>query len=284
MDKYGDNNKLFDILNNETFSSKFISGIAGDRLLDIEEKKLFEKILKESGDDFYVKLLFFITHQIFSNVKAKKIWDEILIHKKKISKILNRNIAISVATLDYLTNIQDEIKNPKIIGEAFIGKIAELSSVDSLTKLYNRHYILLKINEELIRYKRYSTPFSVIMIDIDDFKKVNDTYGHQRGDHVLMKIAELLINNKRELDSIGRYGGEEFIILLPHTNKKYAIEIAERMRSSVEEYFLNNMDITISMGLSHCPESEVDLDNIIKNADDALYESKRLGKNKITSN
>jgi diguanylate cyclase (GGDEF)-like protein len=283
VDKKTEFNKLFDILNNKSFSSKFISGIAGDRDFDNEEKIIFEKILKESGDDFYVKLLFFITHQIFSSEKAKNIWNAILIHKQNISKVLERNIAISVATLDYLTNIQDEIKDPKIIGEAFIGKIAEISSLDSLTKLYNRQYFILKIKEELIRYKRYSIPFSIIMIDIDDFKRVNDTHGHQKGDTVLIEIADLLIKNKRELDTIGRYGGEEFIVLLPHTDKKEAFILAERIRYSVEKYFLANMNITISLGISYCPESGVDLNNIIKKADDALYESKRLGKNKITS-
>ena len=111
-------NKLFEIINNESFTSKFISGIAGDRLLNDKEKILFEKLLKESNEDFYVKLLFYITHQIFNIEQARTLWDEIIKHKDYLSKILRRNVEIMVATLDYLTNIKDEIKKPKLIGEA----------------------------------------------------------------------------------------------------------------------------------------------------------------------
>ena len=129
------NNQIFDILNNEIFTSRFISVIAGDMISSKEDKSIFDKLLKETGDDVYVKILFFITHQMFSIDKAKKLWEEILDHKYKISKILKRNIEITVAALDYLTNIKNEIEKPKLIGEAFIGKIVEMSSMDNLTKL-----------------------------------------------------------------------------------------------------------------------------------------------------
>jgi PleD family two-component response regulator len=138
-------------------------------------------------------------------------------HKIYLSSQLNRDIAVTVATLDYLTNIKDAIKNPKIIGEAFLGKIVEISSVDTLTKLYNRQHMTQTLLSELNRYKRYEIPFSILMIDVDHFKKVNDIYGHQAGDKLLFELSKLFMVDLRELDMCSRFGGEEFLIVLPHT-------------------------------------------------------------------
>lgn len=275
-------NQLFEIINNKLFTPEFISGIAGDTQLSNGDKKTYDKLLDEIGDDLYVKILFYITHQSFLKEDSKKLWEEILIHKYNLSKILNRNIEITVATLDYLTNIKCKIENPKLVGEAFIGKIAELSSSDGLTKLYNRSYLFLKIKEELKRYKRYKTTFSLIIFDIDDFKKVNDKYGHQKGDDVLKQLGNILNNSRRDLDICARYGGEEFAIILPHTNGNEAKMIAERIREKVEKFFQNDIKITLSIGISNCPKSSTLLVELIKLADEALYESKRSGKNKIT--
>ncbi len=276
--------QLFEILNNKLFTSEFISGIAGDSLLSNGDKKTYDKLLKEIGDNLYVKILFYITHQIFLKDDSKKLWEEILTHKYNLSKTLNRNIEITVATLDYLTNIKCKIENPKLIGEAFIGKIAELSSSDGLTKLYNRSYLLTKIKEELKRNKRYKTTFSIMILDIDNFKNVNDQYGHQKGDDILKKLGAILNDSRRDLDICARYGGEEFAFVLPHTNSNEAKIISERLRKKVEDYFQDDIKITISIGVSNCPESSIMLEDLIKKADEGLYESKRSGKNKITFN
>ena len=230
------NNQLFDIINNKMFTSEFISAAAGDLTLTPENKKLFDKLLKETGEDLYVKILFYITHKVFPENEAKQLWEEILIHKNKLSEKLDRNIEVTVATLDYLTNIKSKIENPKLIGESFIGKIAELSSCDSLTKLYNRSYLYIKMNEELRRYKRYKTTFSFIILDIDDFKKINDKYGHQKGDEALLQIGIILNNSKRDLDICARYGGEEFAVILPHTDVKEAKITSERIRKKIQNF------------------------------------------------
>ena len=274
-------NKLFEILNNDLFTYEFISGIAGDRNLSDSEKMIYDRLLNESGDDLYVKLLFYITHQIFTEKDSKLLWNEILDHKNRISKILNRNVEISVATLDYLTNIKNEIKNPKLIGEAFIGKIAEIASIDPLTKLYNRQYLFLKLKEELNRYMRYETTFSILMIDLDNFKAINDSFGHQKGDEILSKFGNILEISKRELDICARYGGEEFIIILPHTDKNESYKIAERLRLIIIEKFQSE-NLTVSIGVSNCPECGKTIESIIKKADDSLYNSKRMGKNRVS--
>lgn len=276
--------RLFEILNNKLFTSEFISGIAGDTKLSDCDKKNYDKLLKEYGNNLYVKILFYITHHIFSKKDSKKTWEEILEHKYYLSKMLNRNIEITVATLDYLTNIKCKIDKPKLIGEGFVEQIVKLSIIDGLTKLYNRSYLLIKINDELKRYKRYKITFSLIMLDIDDLKKINDRYGHQKGDEVLRKFGLILKNSRQDLDICARYGGDEFTIILPHTHINVARIIAERLRRKVEDSFKNKVKITISIGVSNCPDDSTTLKGLIKRADEALFESKKSGKNKTISN
>lgn len=275
-------NRLFQILNNESFSSEFISGIAGDRIQDKEEKKLYEKLLHESGDDFYVKLLFFITHEIFDKQNALQLWNEIIAHKENLTLILKRNVEITVATLDYLSNIKKELAKPQIIGEAFIGKIAEISSVDPLTKLFNRQHLKQVLDNEFIRYKRYKIAFSILFIDIDRFKIVNDTLGHQAGDNVLISVSKIITSDLRDLDVCTRYGGDEFVLVLPHTNHSKAYEIAERIRKKVETLSPTLSDITLSIGIACCPYHANTIETIMTEADHSVYLSKEHGKNRTT--
>ncbi len=277
-----DHTKLFDIINNKIFTPRFISGIAGDRLQSTEEKELFETLLKESESDLYVKVLFHLTNEVFDKDEATMIWKAIIDHKNSLSRQLNRNVEITVATLDYLTNIKDEIIEPKIIGSAFLGKIVELSSVDTLTKLYNRQHLTQVLSIETSRFKRYKIPFSLLMIDIDHFKSINDKYGHQTGDEVLVEISKLLSLDLRELDICTRFGGEEFMIVLPHTTEPESYELAERIRERVEEKYRDEMKITISIGISIITEQNNEISEIIRKADNALYQSKTNGRNKTT--
>lgn len=275
-------NRLFQIQNNESFSAKFISGIAGDRIQDKEEKKLYDKLLRESGDDFYVKLLFFITHEVFEKQNAFVLWNEIIEHKHMLSSVLNRNVEITVATLDYLSNIKKELSKPQLIGEAFIGKIAELSSIDPLTKLYNRQHLKQVLDDEFIRYKRYKIAFSIVFIDVDRFKIVNDTLGHKAGDEILISVANIITSDLRDLDICTRYGGDEFVLVLPHTNQSKAHEIAERIRKKVELHSYKLSNITLSMGIACCPYHADTLEMLMEEADKAVYLSKEKGKNRTS--
>ena len=170
-------------------------------------------------------------------------------------------------------------------GKANQEELERLVDHDSLTGLYNRRAILRLLDEQISFSKRYREIFSISILDIDRFKKVNDSYGHLIGDEVLKKIADLLQRQIRDTDFTGRYGGEEFILVLPRTELASALVISERVRKSIESCGMQNADgnvfhITVSQGVS-VYKSDEKSDSLIKRADEALYRAKDNGRNRI---
>ena len=164
-------------------------------------------------------------------------------------------------------------------------KLERLATFDSLTGLYNRRAILGKLHELINLANRYKEDFSLSMLDIDHFKRVNDRYGHLTGDEVLEKIATLIRRNIRDTDIVGRYGGEEFIIILPKTNLSSAWVVAERIRTIIEKTEMkesagNVFAITVSQGLCGWERDE-DATSLISRADEALYKAKQKGRNRV---
>ena len=160
-----------------------------------------------------------------------------------------------------------------------------LATTDPLTKLYNRNYFLSRFEEEFAKAVRYKMNIACILIDIDHFKKVNDNFGHQIGDRILIDLSDILRINSRNIDIIGRYGGEEFILILPQINDKSAYKLCERLRKITGENVFsiqgNEIKITISLGISSFPDNKVkNYKELIRLADNALYEAKRTGRNK----
>ncbi|MBN2875199.1 MAG: diguanylate cyclase [Spirochaetales bacterium] len=156
-----------------------------------------------------------------------------------------------------------------------------MSSTDSLTGLCNRRTISAVLEHELQRYERYKTPLSVMIIDIDDFKQVNDTYGHEEGDKVLKKLATIMMSTLRSTDTIGRWGGEEFITILQNTPFEAAMIAANKLRESVEKNQVSEKKtITISVGVSTYTGKET-MDTLVGRADTAMYQAKRSGKNRV---
>jgi len=165
-------------------------------------------------------------------------------------------------------------------------QLRSLATTDGLTGLMNRGFMAIQFQREFDRSKRYMRPLSVLMMDLDDFKKINDTYGHQAGDLVLEQIARLIESKTRIHDSAARYGGEEFAVLLPETNLQGAHVIAERLRRSVNSFeFRTNgatIQMTISIGVAELDlSSEMDLEKLLECADKALLQAKREGKNRV---
>lgn len=163
-------------------------------------------------------------------------------------------------------------------------KIESLASLDSLTKIYVRRIIMEILQTDYDRYMRYHTPCSVIMCDIDHFKNINDTYGHSVGDKVLVEVVGIMTKYLRKADCIGRYGGEEFLILLPETNKKSAAAVAERLRQKIaEQEFLQVGNVTMSFGVVEIRPKIQSVEDLIKEADKKLYTAKHEGRNKVVS-
>lgn len=174
------------------------------------------------------------------------------------------------------------IQNAKLHQE-----IKQLAITDDLTGLYNFRYIKDRLEEEVKRAQRFKHPLALIMADIDHFKEFNDAYGHLEGNEVLQNIAGILQLNVREVDIVARFGGEEFIIILPEANKKEAHKIAERIRIKVEDYnFINkkshpNEKVTLSLGLISCFQESITPQGLIYKVDQALYQAKRKGRNRV---
>ncbi len=162
-------------------------------------------------------------------------------------------------------------------------ELNKLIHYDALTGLYNRRAIEDYLKQELERVKRYRRQMSLLMLDLDFFKNINDTYGHDFGDRVLVAIANVLRTNIRELDFAGRFGGEEFLVIMPETDIKESAFVAERLREAVElmHFEKSDLKVTISGGLATAPKDGMTGDALLKKADMALYMAKEKGRNRI---
>ena len=164
--------------------------------------------------------------------------------------------------------------------------LRELSVRDQLTGLFNHREFYRLLGEELARSRRYSHPLALLMLDIDYFKRVNDTYGHPAGDQALRRLPELIRSQLRVNDLPCRYGGEEFGLILPETGPEQALEVAERIRATVAREPIDLPDggrlrISVSIGVAGAPRNGVDEERLVAAADLALYEAKRTGRNRV---
>ncbi len=193
---------------------------------------------------------------------------------------------------DYLTKPFNsaELRLRASIGERILkleAHLREMATHDALTGLYNRRAFDSRLTDEIQRVRRYQRPLSLIMCDIDHFKKYNDTHGHPKGDNLLSEIGSVLIASVRGTDAVARYGGEEFTIILPETEKANALVVAEKIRAGVESYPFPLREsqpggtVTVSVGVASCPEDVTDVGDLLGAADQALYRAKQAGRNRV---
>lgn len=272
----GTTKKLVAIESKERLTSDSISALA-------DQPALLKSYLDSSIANTFSELMFRLTHEIYTEEKATELWHQIVKHRADLKKKLDRDVGTLVAALDYLSNISGDISSPKIMGDLCIEEAATMATRDSLTGLYLRGVFDFSLERMVREHLRYDRALSVLMLDIDDFKIVNDNYGHQTGDEVLRRLGKLLLKGIRKVDFPARYGGEEIAIIFPEMSLDQAVEMAERLRRSVCRCFEEKGPrITVSMGLSsiHEPDTTTAL-NLVRQADMALYKAKRSGKNKI---
>jgi len=157
-------------------------------------------------------------------------------------------------------------------------QLYQLAMTDQLTGLYNRHSLVQLLPKYFSHSVRHSTPLSVLVLDIDHFKHINDNYGHSKGDDVLRKFGQLITANFRSEDLVARYGGEEFVVIMANSNHDDAIEKAELLRTHIESHLIEGLKVTISIGVA-CADSHSNFEHMFNQADTALYHAKENGRN-----
>jgi diguanylate cyclase (GGDEF)-like protein len=208
-----------------------------------------------------------------------KIWIEIYTYP--IFDEMGRVVSVIEYTRDISNRKQAEEER-----DILVNKLIHLSRTDDLTGLLNRRALIERLGDEVLRSRRYRADLALIICDIDYFKEINDTYGHDAGDKVLRIISTVIKELLRQTDMIGRYGGDEFLLILPETSLEGAKEIAERIQHAVEEYEINigfkkPIKTTLSLGVAQFNVEKEDTNDLIKRADNALYVAKGKGRNRV---
>ncbi len=247
-----------------------------------------DTIFSETGNPVHAELLRLLTHLTYSNEVARQVWSGYQVHRATLQRRLGRDVGPRVALFDYLLNVDPRLSNPKIIEFSDFEQTERSAITDHLTGLFNRGHFDGCLTREINRCRRYGQAASLVLLDIDDFKTINDEHGHPAGDAVLKDVGRLLIQRVRDIDIAARYGGEEFGIILPETRRMSAYVVAERIRSELERFFkrktINGKEIrvTVSGGVSSFPEDADGPRGLLARADEALYRAKRAGRNLVS--
>lgn len=247
----------------------------------IGQEKLSEFTFSSSDKDIYSKLLNFFVHYEFEEEDAIHHWENIVYNKVLFEERLNKEVSIYVAIADYFTSSNSFFASPVIVESETFHQSKQYAMIDPLTGLFNRRYMDIALKKEINRCDRYRTKVSIVMINIDNFKQLNDTYGHLFGDQVLSELGNIIKESIRGEDIACRFGGEEFLLILPETNALGAFILAERIRDkSLSNNLFQSNHITFSAGTATSSEIETEATCLIQCADEALYEAKKQGKNR----
>ncbi len=229
----------------------------------------------------------FLFHLKVDDAEAETLLSHVLAHRRILSCELGRDPGLRVAAMDYLSNVEKRYENPKIVEMEEFEETERSARTDTLTGLSNRRVFDETLEVEIRRSRRYRWPVTVLMLDLDDFKEVNDSYGHVLGDLVLERVGGVVRHAVRDADAACRFGGEEFAVVLPETVREGGYAVAERIRREVQEAFhghpvdRHDVPMTISCGLATFPEDGLHAEELVERADEALYRAKRAGRNRV---
>jgi len=256
--------------NNRGHDEKIITGI--------------EKLVRLYGNQTYCVIFKTITHLDLNPDEASREWQNIVDHRQEISKKIKRQISLQTAMCDYLS-ISNRLHNPIFMEIPFFEDQIRSARHDPLTALYNRAHLDDSLAREAAMAERYNTEFSLLFVDLDHFKRINDLHGHPTGDIILKTIAATIVREIRKQDLAARYGGEEIVIILPRTGKETGLIMSERIRKKIaaSAFTVNqqNIPVTISIGLATFPIDASSPTKLIENADQAMYRAKKAGRNMV---
>jgi len=247
----------------------------------------WDQLEKRFGERIYPEILYLLTQMEFEPSEARSHWYKILEHRENLNRTLDRDVGVRVALCDYFTNIDPKLKNLVFLEVQLFLQKERTALLDELTGLYNRRFFNQVIRREVEHAKRFDQSFSLLMLDLDNFKNYNDMYGHQAGDKALTEVAQVLNQTARAIDHVVRYGGEEFVLVLPQSDKDQALLAGERHRQAVEMHpFLGQEklpsgNLTVTIGLATFPVDADDATELLQRADEALYQGKESGRNRV---
>ena len=257
--------------------------LAGDRNMEDRQLEVLLENLGPLGEDYHRDLIELLTHRRFESTEAQGLWKGIVRHKRKMERALGRDVGVRVAAADYLTNRRPLIESPRIVGRQEMERLISQVSRDPLTGLLNRRSIDDALRLEMQRTRRYGGVFTVLLIDLDHFKAINDKQGHIAGDAALVEISRRVEAACRETDSVGRWGGDELLVILPQTEPHDARILSGRLRHDVRHrpILLHNgefWDATISIGIAGYPEHGSVAQELVDSASTVLRASKGAGR------
>lgn len=254
-------------------------------IADLQEE--LAVLVEQHGQFVYSDLIHLLSHLRFEAESAEQHWQKILAHQTAMQKKLKSTVDLRVAIVSYFVDVNRQLHNPKIIELRVFEQTQASAYRDELTGLHNYRFFIEALGQEIRRGERYSTPVSLIMLDVDYFKEYNDRNGHAAGNEVLATLARLLSAPLRKLDIPARYGGEEFAVILPSTPKIGAQVVAERAREAVEQHRFPHGEeqpdgrLTISLGVATYPADALEANELVRRADRALYTAKSTGRNQV---
>jgi diguanylate cyclase (GGDEF)-like protein len=238
--------------------------------------------LYEDDPSVYSELVAALINVTLEPQDARVILHRILLHYETLNSRRRQPFDLRTAAMDYALRHPELVPEPVVVDSDALQLAQRLAAVDELTGLFNRRFLEIYLQKEMNRARRYNQVFSVVFIDLDDFKHVNDTYGHDVGDEVLLMLGTTTQKLLRKEDFAARYGGEEFVILLPHTDSDGAVQFADRLRRRVSSARVRDtIHVTLSAGVATFPEDGSEAAVLLRNADDALYRAKMGGKDRV---
>lgn len=257
-----------------------IQKIVGDQKPGRVSRAEAIRLYRSEGKQLYPLLMEQLTFQRWKADEAEELWRGILEHKRMLRRQLGRNPGVFVAALDYLTNVRKVLKQPAIMSRETAETIVISAVADDLTGLMDRRAGHVRLGKIKQTCQERGKPFSVIMLDLDHFKELNDSYGHETGDRVLKHFADQMRSVVRRSDLVSRFGGEEFLMVIDECSITGAQKVLERLQENLKQARFQPA-YTFSAGIIAYPEFSLSNKKLLRCADAALYAAKHGGRNRF---